>query len=61
MANTLFLKQAGDWFSITEVAMIMQELHKERPLKGTEQMKILISDQTINIENASALLLNLNP
>lgn len=35
LARDLYLKKPGDWFSITEVALMLQELHSSAPLKGT--------------------------
>lgn len=42
VASTLFLKKPGDWFSINEIAQILQSLHESAPLKGSEHLKVII-------------------
>lgn len=52
MANKLFLKQPGQWFSISEIAIIMQELHSLNPLKGTESLHLIVNHQSLVLSAA---------
>jgi hypothetical protein len=56
LAGKFYYKQAGDWFSVTEAALIVQELHGSTPLKGAEHLSILLYDGSISIAEVASHL-----
>jgi hypothetical protein len=55
-AGTLFHKRPGAWFSINEITEIMKKLHEDRPLKGSEHLKIMVSNEAFNPQKVRDLL-----
>ena len=35
VASAMYMKNPGDWFSLTEIAFVLQEIQQSNPLKGT--------------------------
>jgi hypothetical protein len=54
--KTLFLKQPGAWFSVTEAALLLECLHCSRPLRGSEQLKVMTACHTFSLPQARRLL-----
>jgi hypothetical protein len=40
----------GQWYSMTQVATILESLHEDSPLKGSENLKLKVYNEVVNLK-----------